>query len=60
MLACVDPTAARLLLNGREAIGGADDFGKHLRSDVQLIRLVAEQGFQHERAPGADRGVCAG
>src|ERR1700738_5087842 len=60
MLACVDPTEARFLLNGREAVEGADDLGKHFRSDAQLKRFIAEEGAQHERAAGADRGVCAG
>src|SRR5260370_10392546 len=60
MLACVDPAEARLPLNGREAVEGADNPRKHFRGDAQLKRLVAEQGAQHERAAGADRGVCAG
>src|ERR1700736_2121313 len=60
MLACVDPAEARLLLNGREAIEGADDPGKYFRSDAQPKRLVTKKGAQHERAAGADRGVCAG
>src|SRR4029077_1077759 len=60
MLARVDPAEARLFRNGCEAVEGADDSGKHFRSDAQLKRLLAEQGAQHERAAGADRGVCAG
>src|SRR5207302_3832444 len=60
MLACVDPAEARLILNGSEAVEGADDTGKDFRSDAQGKRLVAEHGAKHERAAGADRGVCAG
>src|ERR1700757_4361581 len=60
MLARVDPAETRLLRSGREAVEGADDSGKHLRSDAELKRPLAEQGAQHERATGADRGVCAG
>src|SRR5207302_6427637 len=60
MLASVYPAEARLILSGCEAGEGADDSGKDFRSDAQGKRLVAEQGAQHERAAGADRGVCAG
>src|SRR5258708_37837973 len=60
MLARVNPAEAGLLRGVREAVEGTDDPGKHFRSDAQMERLVAEQGAQHERAAGADRGVCAG
>src|SRR5882762_173076 len=43
VLACVDPAEARLVLNGREALEGADDPGKHFRSDIQVKRFVAEE-----------------
>ena len=57
MLACVNPAEARLLLNGPEAVEGADDPGKYFRSDAQLKQLVAKEGAQH--APPALIVACA-
>ncbi len=60
MLARVDPAQACLVFNGREAVERAHDSGEHFRGDVDVKRLVAEQGVQHGSAAGANRGVCAG
>src|SRR6266404_532882 len=60
MLARIDTAKACLLFNVREAVEGADDPGEHFRSDAQMERLGTEQGAQHERGAGADRGVCTG
>lgn len=44
----------------REAVERADNLGEYFRSDVDWQWHVSEQLAQHERAAGADRGVCAG